>query len=462
MTSLLLPNDLVHLDPLSAHGDDPRSLAGLWEKPWAAYLHVPFCRIRCGYCDFNTYTKDFGFGASKDNYHQAVTQEIALSINYLQNLRERIDLSGVGQSEESLATVDEKTLVGERKWPPPLQSVYFGGGTPTLLAAENLVFLLERLQEQWGIAPGAEVSIEANPDTLTPELVETLAAGGFTRVSIGMQSAVPKVLQILDRTHQPQRIVPAVKMVQSAGMQASLDLIYGTPGESQADWECSLEMAIAAGPDHISAYSLVIEPGTKMGRQQARREILAIDPDQQAEKYRLADQILAKAGYAWYEISNWAKRTSDQTLEVNGFDSTQLATASRHNLAYWRDWNWWGFGPGAHSHLSGVRWWNRKHPLAYAQTLLPAVSMLTEQWKLPIQAGEVVDQSGRELEKLMLAIRTASGVVATGEKQAQEFARLETEGLVQKVTETESRYILTLSGRLLADLVTLRLLEAKD
>ena len=362
-------------------------------RPFSVYVHVPFCTVRCGYCDFNTYTTGFGRGADRASYADTALAEMRLA--------ERV-LTEAG--------------VGGR----PASTVFFGGGTPTLLPADDLARLLERVCEHFGCAEGAEVTSEANPETVTPDYLQTLAAAGFTRVSIGMQSAVPHVLETLDRTHTPERVPQVVQWAKDAGLDISVDLIYGTPGESLADWRASLEAAIAMAPDHISAYALVVEEGTKMGAQVARGELPTPDPDDEADKYELADELLGAAGYRWYEISNFARAEgneiaaseiaagggstpeTDPGVDGGGVPSTLLRHASRHNLAYWRDWDWWGIGPGAHSHVGALRWWNVKHPRAYAGRL--------EAGHSPAAAGEVLDAQTRELERVMLAVRTAEDI----------------------------------------------------
>lgn len=391
---------------------------------FAVYIHVPFCRVRCGYCDFNTYVNGFGAGADRESYHDSARKELALAAGFL----------------------DENELV-----PPPASSVYFGGGTPTMLSVGALRSILEEVADTWGIAPGAEISTEANPDTITDQVAQDLAASGFTRVSLGMQSALPQVLVTLERTHRPENLPQAVAALRRAGLAVSLDLIYGTPGESLADWEASLRAALALEVDHISAYSLVIEPGTKMHALVERGKLPPIDPDSQAEKYQMADALLKDAGFEWYEISNWARRLDNEKLPSREIpDATFLANASRHNLAYWRDWNWWGIGPGAHSHLGQVRWWNCKHPRAYASRVAAG--------ELPVQDGEVVAAASRELERIMLGLRTASGVKHLTPAEGTRLSRLVEMGYLQAEAAKNGQAVLTLPGRLMADYVTRELL----
>lgn len=276
--------------------------------------------------------------------------------------------------------------------------------------------------------PDAEVTTEANPDSVTPQGLQRLADAGFTRVSFGMQSAVPHVLATLDRTHDPARIPDVVRWARDAGLQVSLDLIYGTPGESDDDWLTSLRTALDCGPDHVSAYALGIEPGTRMGRQVRRGELAAVDPDEQARRYEAADDLLTAAGLGWYEISNW---------------STGPDTRCEHNLGYWRDGDWWGIGPGAHSHLAGRRWWNVKHPARYAAMLAAG--------EAPVAGQEDLDAEARELERVMLGIRLAQGLPVEG---LSDVPGVVADGLA---TLAGDRIVLTRRGRLLADAVTRRL-----
>ncbi|WEV76078.1 radical SAM family heme chaperone HemW [Bifidobacterium sp. ESL0800] len=284
------------------------------------YIHVPFCYRRCGYCDFNTYTAvDMGSGASRGNYAN-------LAIGEMKLVRAWQERHGIDE--------------------PGAATVFFGGGTPTLLPAEDLGRMLGAVNDIWGIEDGAEITTEANPDTVDERYLETLAAAGFTRISFGMQSAVPHVLKTLDRTHTPANVVAGVKAANKVGLRSSVDLIYGAPGESMDDWRVSVETAIELGVNHISAYALTVEPTTKMGRQIKAGQIAKPDDDDEAAKYELADDLFAQAGLKWYEISNWARP---------GYES-------RHNLGYWRNVDWAGIGPGAHSHYrtSSVGAW-REH-----------------------------------------------------------------------------------------------------
>lgn len=389
-------------DPAPADGalpDDIR-VAGAF----GVYLHVPFCRVRCGYCDFNTYTATELRGARQDAYADEVEREIALSARVL---------------------ADRGPL-------RHASTVFFGGGTPTLLPSGDLARMLRSVTVAFGLVPGAEVTVEANPDTVTAEMAAELAAAGVTRLSIGMQSAVPHVLAALDRTHDPAGVATAVAAARDAGLAVSLDLIYGAPGESLDDWRRSLETAVALAPDHVSAYALIIEDGTKLERQIRRGEVVAPDDDLQADMYELADSLLGNAGYSWYEVSNWARDPSQR---------------SRHNLAYWEGTDWWGYGPGAHSHVGGLRWWNVKHPAAYAQRLALGQS--------PAAGRERPDEAARRLESVLLRSRIVEGIPVsdlTGEGR-HAVASLIADGLIDGAAAVRGRVVLTLRGRLLADAV---------
>jgi putative oxygen-independent coproporphyrinogen III oxidase len=397
-------------DPAPADGRLPADLPVDTAVPFSAYLHIPFCSVRCGYCDFNTYTSSELRGARQEDYASTLIGEIALAHRVLS---------------------DADAL-------RPMDTVFFGGGTPTLLPAGDLARMLGAATSAFGLADGAEVTVEANPDTVTPEVARTLAEAGVTRLSVGMQSAVPHVLAALDRTHRPENVRTAVAAAKDAGLAVSVDLIYGAPGESLGDWEASLDAALELESDHISAYALIIEDGTKLARQIRRGEVPMPDDDLQADMYELADRRLAEAGFDWYEVSNWA-RTPEQR--------------SRHNLAYWRGSDWWGFGPGAHSHVAGLRWWNVKHPAAYAQRLAASES--------PAAGTERPDEKSRMLERVLLLSRIREGI-AVDELHADKRARvagLIADGLVDPVAAVRGRVQLTLRGRLLADAVVRELTD---
>ncbi len=407
-----MPSVLPLGDPAPSDGMLPAQAAqGAGNRAFGLYVHIPFCAVRCGYCDFNTYTAtELGGGASQDAYAGTAASEVAFAARVL---------AGSGLPARKLSTV------------------FFGGGTPTLLPAGDLARVLRAAIQEWGIEDGAEVTTEANPDSVTPESLAVLKAAGFTRVSFGMQSAVPHVLKVLDRTHTPSRVPQVVQWAREAGLAVSLDLIYGTPGESLDDWRYSLETALSYQPDHISAYALIVEDGTKLAAQMRRGEVPGIDDDDHADKYELADQLITAAGLGWYEVSNWA-RTPEQ--------------ACRHNLAYWRGDDWWGIGPGAHSHVGGVRWWNVKHPTAYAGRLAQGVS--------PAAGRETLDGETRNVERIMLEARLQAGlVVATLTAVGRhEMAGLIADGLVDPAAAFRGKLVLTLKGRLLADAVVRRIL----
>lgn len=407
-----MPSILPDGDPAPEDGALPDSVVvGAEDRPFGVYVHVPYCRVRCGYCDFNTYTASELGGTSRADYAAQAAAEIAFGGDVLRR-----------------AGLPER----------PASTVFFGGGTPTLLPAEDLVLMLDRIRSVWGLAPDAEITTEANPDSVDSAYLSRLADSGFTRVSFGMQSAVPSVLATLDRTHAPERVPLVVEWAREAGLQVSVDLIYGTPGETLDDWSRSVDTALELAPDHISAYALIVENGTKLAARIRRGEIAAPDDDLHAEMYELADARFGEAGYDWYEISNW---------------STSLATRSRHNLSYWTGADWWGVGPGAHSHAGGVRWWNVKHPRAYAERIAAGVS--------PAHARELLDAGSRRSERVLLETRIADGlpadVLEADERRA--IPELIAEGLIDGKAAIRGRVTPTLRGRLLADTVVQRLLR---
>ncbi|MGH1562478.1 radical SAM family heme chaperone HemW [Mumia sp. DW29H23] len=408
-----MPSTLPEGDPVPTDGSlPPASLEALGDAPFGAYVHVPFCVTRCGYCDFNTYTSsELGPGASHESYADTVLAEIALAARVL----ERAD----------------RPL-------PEVETVFVGGGTPTLLSSDDLGRILEGIDKTFGLAEGYEATTEANPDSVTPESLATLHSRGFTRISYGMQSAVPHVLATLDRTHDPARLPDVVRWAREAGFaQVSVDLIYGTPGESLADWERSLDTALALVPDHVSAYALIVEDGTALARRVARGEIAAPDDDLMADMYAAADARLSAAGLGWYELSNWAR---------------DGAARCRHNELYWTGADWWGFGPGAHSHVAGTRWWNVKHPAAYAQRLAEGRS--------PGHGREVLDAETRRVEQVLLESRLRDGLPLERLDAAGRDAvpALVADGLVETAPAGDGRLVLTVEGRLLADAVVRRLL----
>ena len=405
-----MPSALPIADPAPADGLLPPSAAeGADARNFGVYLHVPFCRVRCGYCDFNTYTAKELRGAKQSDYAEEAVGEVRFAARVLK-------ASGVPRRGAS--------------------TVFFGGGTPTLLPAADLARMLDAVRDTWGVVDGAEVTTEANPDSVDAGYLRELAGAGFTRVSFGMQSAVPHVLATLERTHDPARVPLVMGWARDAGLDVSLDLIYGTPGESIDDWRLSLEQAIAQQPDHLSAYALVVEDGTKLARQIRRGEVAQPDDDLAAEQYELADRMLADAGFDWYEVSNWARGDAHR---------------SRHNLAYWQGHDWWGVGPGSHSHVGGVRWWNVKHPAAYAERIASGVS--------PAAGREVLDEQTRALENVLLATRIREGLEISrlSPDARPQVAGLIADGLIDAKAALGGRIVLTLRGRLLADAVVRRL-----
>jgi oxygen-independent coproporphyrinogen-3 oxidase len=397
-----VPSALPDGEPVPSSGALPAAaLSGLGTRPFGLYLHVPFCASRCGYCDFNTYVgSELGGGGLQDSYADAAIAEVRLA----------------------------RQVLGDAA--PAVDTVFVGGGTPTLLPAADLVRVLRAVREELGLEPGAEVTTEANPDSVDERYLAELRAGGFTRVSFGMQSAVSAVLRVLDRTHTAGRPQQAVKEAAAAGFeQVSLDLIYGTPGESDDDWRASLEAALSAAPTHVSAYSLIVEEGTRLGRQVARGLLPAPDDDVLADRYLTAEQALAPLG--WYEVSNWGE-------------------PCRHNLGYWRGGDWWGIGPGAHSHVGGVRWWNVKHPAAYVDRLAAGQS--------PGAGREVLSEQDRRVERILLELRLREGVPLellhpAGRAAADRHAE---DGLLDL---HDGCAVLTLRGRLLADAVVRDLVD---
>jgi oxygen-independent coproporphyrinogen-3 oxidase len=398
-------------EPAPADGCLPvAALDRLADVPFGIYVHVPFCQARCGYCDFNTYTAtELGPSVSRDSYADTVLLELRLARDVL---------------------LDR---------PPPVSTIFFGGGTPTLLPAGQLGVIVAEIRELFGVADDVEITTEANPESVTPAYLTKLLEAGFTRLSVGMQSAVPRVLEVLDRKHRPGRPEAVVAEAYAAGFaHVNLDLIYGSPYESDDDWQASLDAAIAAGPDHISAYALVVEDGTALARQVATGVVPAPDDDVLADRYVQADETLGRAGFEWYEVSNWARSP---------------AARCRHNELYWSDANWWGAGPGAHSHVGGVRWWNVKHPVRYAAALESARS--------PAAAREVLNHRAQQLERIMLGVRRREGLALEDVSTAarDRVPQMVTWGLLDHGAQRSGRLVLTQRGRLLADAVVRDLID---
>jgi putative oxygen-independent coproporphyrinogen III oxidase len=376
-------------------------------RPFGIYVHVPYCAARCGYCDFNTYVAP---AAERAAFAAAAIAEVRLAARMLDGAA------------------------------GPVQTVFFGGGTPTLLPAADLGTILDAIRAELGLAPGAEVTVEANPESADRAKLAALREHGVTRVSFGMQSSAPHVLATLDRRHTPGRAAAALRDARAAGFEhVSADLIYGTPGETDDDWRASLDAALAAEPDHVSAYALTVERGTRLAARVGRREIPAPDEDALADRYAIADETLRAAGLRWYEVSNWA--ASEEA-------------ACRHNLGYWRDGDWWGIGPGAHSHLRGVRWWNVKRPADYARRVHAGES--------PEAGREVLGADERRTERVMLGLRLAEGLAldGLGEGADRMARRLASDGLLEPHPLAARRAVLTLRGRLLADTAVRELLAA--
>ena len=406
-----MPSTLPEGEPAPATGELPSAaLAELGQRPFGIYVHIPFCATRCGYCDFNTYTAtELGGGASQNVYADTLSQEIALARRVL------------GEADVTVSTV------------------FVGGGTPTLLPPADLVAILKRIGSEFELAPDAEVTTEANPESVDASSLVALREGGFTRISLGMQSSAPHVLQTLDRRHTPGRPQAAVAEARAAGFEhVNLDLIYGTPGETDADWQASLDAVVAAGADHVSAYSLIVEPGTRMASQVARGVLPMPDDDVLADRYLMAEKSLSTNGFQWYEVSNWAR---------------SVEARCRHNEFYWTGADWWGAGPGAHSHVGGVRWWNVKHPTEYAAKLAANAS--------PAAAREVLDGAARQMEDVLLRIRLRDGLAldTLSDRGRKAAVTARDDGLLDAAAHDAGRAVLTLRGRLLADAVAREIVD---
>lgn len=371
-------------------------------QPFGVYLHVPFCLTRCGYCDFNTYTPAQLGGVSPDRWLLALRAELELAA----------------------AKLDA----------PTVHTVYVGGGTPSLLGGERLATLLDMVRDHFVLAPDAEVSTEANPESTWPEFFATIRAAGYTRVSLGMQSVAPRVLATLDRVHSPGRAAAAATAAIAEGFtHVNLDLIYGTPGESDDDLVRSVDAAVQAGVDHVSAYALVVEHGTALARRVRRGELAAPDDDVLAHRYELVDARLSAAGFAWYEVSNWCRPGGE----------------CRHNLGYWDGGQWWGAGPGAHGYIGVTRWWNVKHPNTYAEILAGAT--------LPVAGFEQLGADALHTEDVLLKVRLRQGLplARLGAAERERAEAVLADGLLDYHGD---RLVLTGRGRLLADAVVRTLL----
>ena len=377
----------------------------------AFYIHIPYCVKRCGYCDFNTYTPS----------ELKITEGLAqISNSYIDLLLMEIKAA--------------KVQVGQSANVP---SIFFGGGTPSLMQPDDIGRVISTVKSEFTLLPDAEITMECNPDTVTKESLAAFRAIGVNRVSFGMQSAVKHVLATLDRTHNPENLLQVTTWAQEVGFsEISVDLIYGTPGESLADWQTSIDAALTLPITHISAYALIVEEGTKLAAQIKRGEVAQVDDDLTAEKYLVADKAFTAAGFEWYELSNWAKSGS----------------LSKHNLAYWLGDNWWGAGPGAHSHLNGKRFWNVKHPNLYKERVLANQS--------PVADSEVLEELQIESERLMLSLRLPSGVdkQSLNELQLAELSSYVESGHLDQANWNQGRATLTLDGRLIADRILRQIL----
>ncbi len=377
----------------------------------AFYIHIPYCIKRCGYCDFNTYTPG----------------ELQISTGLAEVSNSYIDLL-IKEIRLARAQVVENTVV---------PSIFFGGGTPSLMQASDIGRVISAIKSEFNLSLDAEITMECNPDTVSKESLAQFKAVGVNRVSFGMQSAVKHVLETLDRTHNPDNLLQVTTWAQQIGFkEISVDLIYGTPGESICDWQISIDSALSLPITHISAYALIIEEGTKLAGQIKRGQVQPVDDDLAAEKYLIADRAFTAAGFNWYELSNWAKPNS----------------ASKHNLAYWSGDNWWGAGPGAHSHLNGKRFWNVKHPNLYREKLQSDQS--------PIAGSEFLAQSQIESERLMLSIRLPTGVAkkTLSEQQIFELSEYVGSGHLDQSNWNDGRATLTVDGRLIADRILRKIL----
>ena len=374
-------------------------------RPLSIYVHVPFCASRCAYCDFNTYTAtELGDSVSRATFHKVLASEVTIATRVL--------------------------------GPREVSTVFFGGGTPTLIGANALGEILASIREGFTLAPDAEITTEANPDSVDESALETLRASGFTRISFGMQSSASHVLQVLDRTHTAGRSLAMARAARAAGFDhVNLDLIYATPGESDDDLRRTLDDVIEADVDHVSAYSLIVEEGTPLARRIGRGELPMPDDDIAASRYEIIDDALAAAGLNWYEVSNWSRPSGE----------------CRHNIAYWRSDDWWGIGPGAHSHVDGVRWWNAKHPRTYADALASGST--------PEAGREVLTDDDKRVERVMLALRMREGLAASEVSDEGWLDRTIDAGLIDGASLGDGRIVLTGRGRLLADRLVRDLME---
>ncbi len=376
----------------------------------AFYVHIPYCVRRCGYCDFNTYTP----------------AELSISNDLSETSRSYINL-----------LIKELEFARETTGSAVVPTIFFGGGTPTLMESADLGRVISAISDHYELSPDSEITTEANPDTVTKEKLASLREAGFNRISFGMQSAVPHVLKSLDRTHNPENVLKATTWAREVGFnEVSVDLIYGTAGESLSDWELTIDTALSLPISHISAYALIVESGTKLGAQVKRGEVTMPDDDETADKYLLADEKFINAGFDWYELSNWSKKGSE----------------CRHNLAYWNGDNWWGLGAGAHSHVDGRRFWNVKHPAAYTQKVIESGN--------PMHDQELLTRDEARSEEIMLQIRLATGLSlsALSESEAKSLPTFLAEGYLLPSAWENGQVVLSKTGRLMADRIVREIL----
>lgn len=371
------------------------------------YVHVPFCASRCGYCDFNTYVLSSMGPDAVDGYLASVHRELDLAAELLGHM-------------------------------PAVDTVFLGGGTPTMLTTTQLGSIIEHIGSLWGLSDGAEVTTEANPETLDATVLAGLLDAGINRLSMGMQSADESVLRLLDRRHRPGRAVEMARLAREVGFDdISLDLIFGTPGEDVGSWRATLSAALEADPDHVSAYSLIVEEGTRLAARVRRGEIPMTDEDDLADKYLVAEEMLSAAGFVNYEVSNWSRPRGGRDHRC------------RHNMGYWLGRDWWGTGPGAHSHVNGVRWWNVKRPASYRDLLAEG--------RLPVGGWEVLTGEERHEETVLLRLRLADGL-PLDELEPSERERVDEVVAAGHGIVVDDRLVLTPAGRLLADRIIADLL----
>ncbi|MFM8782979.1 MAG: radical SAM family heme chaperone HemW [Actinomycetota bacterium] len=373
------------------------------------YIHIPYCVKRCGYCDFNTYTPQ-----------ELNSANLALiTTPYIDAVLHEIEMA--------------KKSVGDFDVP----TIFFGGGTPSLMPSNEIARVIRKVREEFNLEPGAEITLEANPDTLSASYLEELVAAGVNRISLGMQSAVPHVLAALDRTHDPENVIKACKLVKDAGIEhLSVDLIYGVPGESIEDWKMTYESALSLPIDHISAYALIVETGTKLAARVKRGELIIPPDDETAEKYLIFDEAALQSGFNWYELSNWAKPGGE----------------CRHNITYWNGSQWWGVGPGAHSYFAGKRWWNVKHPNTYQNALAHGNS--------PEASSELLSEANMRDEFVMLQIRMSEGISLSDltEEEMAKVTKYRDSGHIEGTNWDTGHLVLSRTGRLIADRIVREML----